>query len=151
MKINPYLFQSSFNQPSAGSTPKHNHFIKQALDLVSKCLHWDGTARITARAALYDPFLRSNGKEDVDDDQQFPHPPGEGACSSLHYLDDHNQHVVMIMIDETKYVTKVLQSGEGIAIGDSKCEFHQDTHPALEDAQPEEGVYQYNIYPLHMP
>ena len=142
-KINPYIFQSSFNQPSPESTAKHNHMIKQALDLLSKCLHWDATARITARDALYDPFLRLNGKEDVDDDQQFPHPPGEGKCSTLHYLDEHNRHVVMIPIDETKYITRVLESGEGIAIGSSKCEFHQDTHRGLEDVQLEE----YNIYP----
>ncbi|KAF8329818.1 kinase-like domain-containing protein [Cantharellus anzutake] len=127
-KINPYLLQTPSSQTVPETVAKHNHFMKQAIDLLSKCLHWDATARTTAREALYEPFLHSNSKDDLDDDQQFPHPPGEGTCSRLHYLDEHNQHVVMIPVDDTKYITKVLRSGEGIAIGETKCEFHRDPH-----------------------
>lgn len=47
---------------------KHNQRINDALDLMSRCLHWDHTRRITAAEALQHPFLFE--EEDADGDPE---------------------------------------------------------------------------------
>lgn len=47
---------------------KHNRLVDSALDLMSQCLHWDPTRRITSAEALQHPFLSEGPNCDVDAD-----------------------------------------------------------------------------------
>lgn len=69
------LSQQHQPQPQAGSQvdippTKHNRLIDFALDLMSQCLHWDPTRRITSAEALQHPFLFEDlpCSVDADDD-----------------------------------------------------------------------------------
>ncbi|KAF9516771.1 hypothetical protein BS47DRAFT_1371577 [Hydnum rufescens UP504] len=104
----------------------HNLLVKSAVDLMSKCLHWDPTQRITARDALYHPFLAMD-KEDriTEDDRDYPHPFGCGVCGDLHFRDELTDEPCILVPVEKQTIPKTLQSGEGIAIGVEPCAFHQ--------------------------
>lgn len=93
----------------AAEKARHRETVDAALDLLRRCLELDATKRVTARDALYHPFLKlgalssssklnskkktksgrsSNGADSLpSDDALAPHPPGQGACSKLHWLD----------------------------------------------------------------
>jgi cell division control protein 7 len=47
---------------------KHNRLINSALDLMSQCLHWDPTRRITSAEALHHPFLSEQSSYGIDAD-----------------------------------------------------------------------------------
>lgn len=49
---------------------KHNLRINDALDLMSRCLHWDNTRRITAAEALQHPFLYEEEEIQEDEDAE---------------------------------------------------------------------------------
>lgn len=90
----------------AAERARHREMVDYALDLLRRTLELDATKRITARDALYHPFLKlsapssttnakktnlkskSSRPDDLpSDDSLAPHPPGQGACSKLHWLD----------------------------------------------------------------
>lgn len=119
---------------------KHNRMVFSAIDLANKCLNTDATRRITARDALYHPFLaipksgresdiEEGGTDDGDDDGDdatFPHPFGEGVCAEWHWKDDETgEHCVTVKDSRSK----VVAAGEGIAIGNQPCEFHVSMVP----------------------
>jgi cell division control protein 7 len=143
-RINPYLYQRasvptptstshSPSSPTPRSPPpptKHNILLSSALDLLTKCLDWDATRRITAREALFHPFLAEGtevrldpltGEDYSGDDLFFPHPIGEGVCRRGHWTEG-DAHFVRL--EGKKY--HELMPGEGIAIGLDSCEFHTD-------------------------
>lgn len=143
-RFNPYLYYPISAEPSTPSqqsqeehelAEKHNALITSALDLLSQCLDTDPTKRITARDALYHPFLEEPLPPEVEseaqalgvdlpgDDAFFPWPPGNGVCGAAHFIDPvTDEHCVRI----AKTRTRVLMAGEGIAIGARPCEFHTD-------------------------
>lgn len=61
---------------------KHNHRVNDALDLMSQCLHWDPTRRITAAEALKHPFLFEDDEVRCDDNgeaqSEFKEPDWQG-------------------------------------------------------------------------
>lgn len=143
-RFNPYLYYptpaesatpSQRSQEEAERAEKHNTLIASALDLLTLCLDIDPTKRITAREALYHPFLeeplppeveaqaQALGVELPGDDAFFPWPPGNGVCGSAHFVDPvTDEHCVRTARNRTR----VLMAGEGIAIGARPCEFHTD-------------------------
>ncbi|KDQ15378.1 hypothetical protein BOTBODRAFT_108590 [Botryobasidium botryosum FD-172 SS1] len=141
-RFNPHLYYPAPTDPPSHShraqqaheySEKHNTLIASALDLLTQCLETDPTKRITAREALYHPFLVEPLSEEVKaecerwgvnvsgDDAFFPWPPGNGVCGTAHFVDPvTDQHCVRI----ARGRTRVLVAGEGIAIGARPCEFH---------------------------
>ena len=102
---------------------RYHQDVELALDLLEKILHPMCTQRLTARDALYHPFLF---EESSIDDDNCPHPLGEGVCSSLHFQDSvTEEHCVRIYERDGLKVQKV-HSGLGIAIGNLPCVFHSN-------------------------
>lgn len=110
--------------PIVVSEETHKAEIALALDLLEKMLNPDATKRIQPRNALGHPFL-SEEAEGIYDDDSFPHGFGGGVCGDLHYYDEDTGDacVQLPQKDGTVQVRRVL-SGEGLAIGNSPCEFH---------------------------
>ncbi|KAL5529942.1 CDC7 [Sanghuangporus sanghuang] len=160
---------SIFDVPSPPSSPSSSPSVSQnrvsdpdsyiqdlelAFDLLEKLLLPESINRITAREALYHPFLaESTGSSsysssssatsssldtDVGDDAFFPHPLGGGRCGKYHFVDEvTEEHRIRIPTDYGD-VIRLLQSGEGIPIGNQPCEFHADLeefqdYPQLEN------------------
>ena len=95
-----------------------------ALDLLAKMLNPDATRRIQPRNALSHPFL-SEEAEGIHDDDSFPHAFGGGVCGDLHYYDDDTGDAcVQLQQDDGSIQVKHVLPGEGLAIGNSPCEFH---------------------------
>lgn len=115
-----------------------------ALDLLERCMHWDPTARLTAREALYHPFLAG----DEPDDDLCPHPFGEGSCGDKHYRDEAgDEPCIWVGLGRSAregrhapMVGKVLAAGEGIAYGDEPCEFHAEGESGVRDIPGLEGA-----------
>lgn len=130
MKNNPLLSDPPHSPPPAPSreedeadVARYHQDVELALDLLEKILHPMCTQRLTARDALYHPFLF---EESSTDDDNCPHPLGEGVCSSLHFQDSvTEEHCVRIYERDGLKVQKV-HSGLGIAIGNSPCVFHSN-------------------------
>ena len=79
--------------------------------------------RITPRGALYHPFLAD--PSEPEDDELFPHPSGEGLCQKYHFKDAvTEEHCVLLNADGQEKVRRLV-AGEGIAIGNTPCEFHK--------------------------
>ena len=57
---------------------KHNRLIDSALDLMSQCLHWDPTRRITSAEALQHPFLSEQSSCGIDADNDCEQEGLEG-------------------------------------------------------------------------
>lgn len=95
--------------------------VSNALDLLEHLLDPDCTIRYDARQALHHPWLREDRDPEYDD-ECFPHPLGQGVCAALHYQDETGRNVAFV-----GNMPRVLEGGEGIAIGHSPCEFHKDT------------------------
>ena len=93
--------------------------IDLALDLLNHLMEPDSTKRFTPKQALSHPWLRMGLPENYDD-EFFPHPTGEGVCKDMHFFDETDAH--HIVVNSTQ---RYLVAGEGIAIGNSPCEFHQ--------------------------
>ena len=88
--------------------------------MLSATLEPESVKRITARDALYHPFLKDEG--DVGDDEFFPHPYGQGVCGMYHFKDSVSDDLCVIGHQGMQKVN----AGEGIAIGNQPCEFHKD-------------------------
>jgi cell division control protein 7 len=105
--------------------------LKHAVDLLDECLDPDNVTRITARGALYHPFLVPDEEEragqptkgimEKADDELFPHPPGRGVCSDHHWQDQETGVWMAVDVEGTE---RVLRAGEGQAIGYMGCELH---------------------------
>ncbi|KAF8607800.1 kinase-like protein [Ceratobasidium sp. AG-I] len=115
LKMNPELYDIPPAGPNesvaehAEERARHRGMVDAGLDLLRRTLELDATKRITARDALYHPFLKlgnaassttttnakksnsrsksGRGNDLPSDDSLAPHPPGQGACSKLHWLD----------------------------------------------------------------
>ena len=94
--------------------------------------------RITARDALYHPFLAPNSDQifgihsnlddpaAVEDDELFPHPPGLGVCGQHHHQTKNGDWVVFVGYDEKGEAEwEQIEAGQGQAIGSKPCEFHE--------------------------
>lgn len=139
LRLNPSLFDDH---------PEDSQSLDDALDLLERCLEPEAPRRVTARGALYSEFLREvhvRGDEDAmadgmeyteenEDDNYFVHPPGQGACASLHRKDGvTGQWLVSVPRDEidldddeTSDAWKPLVPGDGLCIGRAPCVYHQD-------------------------
>jgi cell division control protein 7 len=120
--------------------------LEDALDLLEKCLEPSSVRRCTARDALYHSFLAPDVDERehalqvaesterdsdpivLDEDECFPHPPGEGRCQMHHEQDpETGDWKVFIGLDEHGHPDwQTIEAGEGQAIGSRPCEFHRD-------------------------
>ena len=101
----------------------HDQDIENALSLLERVMEPDSTRRITPRDALYHPFLAD--PSEVEDDELFPHPFGEGLCQTYHFIDEVTEEpCVIVNVDGHERVRR-LAAGEGIAIGKNPCEFHR--------------------------
>lgn len=111
-----------FDPPSEES---HTTDIANAIDLVEQLLQPESIKRITPRKALYHPFLHD--PSEPGDDEYFPHPWGQGICSKYHFVDDVTEELcVRVRVPgRSMSEVRVLQAGEGIAIGRDPCEFHK--------------------------
>ncbi|KAG9127830.1 hypothetical protein FRC07_008473, partial [Ceratobasidium sp. 392] len=102
-KLNPSLYEPPPDTDDK-ECKRHKALVDEALHLLEQCLALDATKRITARAALHHPFLslkpvkpqgasvpllsgEEYGKDMPSDDDLAPHPPGQGSCAPLHWLD----------------------------------------------------------------
>jgi cell division control protein 7 len=136
-KLNPSLMEPPPEvDPSEWAATKS--LLKSALDLLEKCLEPMSVKRITARDALYHPFLapdkdekakylQETGEELKGDDEYFPHPAGEGVCHQHHDQDeDGNWRVFVGLAEDGNFQYQMIEAGEGQAIGSQPCEFHKD-------------------------
>lgn len=101
--------------------------LELAFDLLDELLQPESHKRITARGALYHPFLAENTCED---DEFFPHPLGDGLCGKYHFRDSVTEEHCITKIGKPGEVRR-LHAGEGIAIGAHPCEYH--SHLAVGD------------------
>jgi len=119
-----YRARERSSSPIVASEETHKAEMALALDLLEKMLNPDATRRIQPRNALSHPFL-SEEAEGIHDDNAFPHAFGGGVCGDLHYYDDDTGDACVQLPQEDGSVqVKRVLSGEGLAIGDSPCEFH---------------------------
>lgn len=150
MKLNPLLFESLNRPPSSPNLSQDSNegdrsLLEAALDLLGKCLEPISVRRCTAREALYHPFLAPDEEEvsqarvlagvekgasfnPLDEDECFPHPPGEGVCAKYHEqdLDTGDWKVFIGLTEDGEYDWQTIEAGEGQAIGSKPCEFHRD-------------------------
>lgn len=129
--LNPGLFNRDVATPRDSASTKRGTLLKHAVDLLDRCLEPDNVTRITAREALYHPFLAPdederagqpiNGTMEREDDELFPHPPGQGVCADLHWRD---QETGAWMAVDLEGKERVLRAGGGQAIGYMGCELH---------------------------
>ncbi|KAI0034368.1 kinase-like domain-containing protein, partial [Vararia minispora EC-137] len=130
-------FGHSPTSPSSNCN-EWEHDVENALDLLEKTMHPESVKRITPLQALRHPFLLEDG---VDDNDFFPHPPGGGVCANWHLIDDEEgSYFVRIRLrdgeprledddeddEEPGTILRRISAGEGIAIGNSPCEFHSE-------------------------
>lgn len=145
-KLNPSVYDlkkpisSSDGHAEYVAEERRKRLIRDALDLLDKCLEPLSVIRITARDALYHPFLASDNEDiqdaidaglnpaQLEDDELFPHPPGEGICGGNHMQDESGDWRVRIGVDrDGNEVWETIEAGEGQAIGSKPCEFHSST------------------------
>ncbi|KAL0949211.1 hypothetical protein HGRIS_009290 [Hohenbuehelia grisea] len=109
--------------------------VELAFSFLDRLLNPESTHRITPREALYHPFLAD--PSEPGDDDFFPHPFGEGVCGRLHFRDDVTEEPFVRVTSgtELKDLNDLelqdmevipLNAGEGIAIGNKPCEFHNN-------------------------
>jgi cell division control protein 7 len=104
---------------------EHETDVEQVLDLLERLLHPESIKRITPRQALYHSFLRDRDGEG--DDAHFPHPFGEGVCGEWHFIDTVTEELrVRIQTEGGETSVIRVMAGEGVAIGNEPCEFHED-------------------------
>ena len=101
----------------------HDEDVENALSLLEKVMESDSTRRITPRDALYHPFLTH--PSEVEDDELFPHPFGEGLCRTYHFIDEVTEEPCVLVDVNGHEKVRRLVPGEGIAIGKNPCEFHR--------------------------
>lgn len=139
---------SSHIKQSVSELEAYQQDLEHALDLLEHLLMPESTSRITARDALYHPFLiesseplygptqSSSNVTDIDngDDDHCPHPIGEGVCGQYHDIDrKKKKHRVQIPTPNGD-IFHFVQFGEGIPIGKRPCKFHTDV-PGLNGLQ----------------
>lgn len=141
-KLNPSLFafEGAIHSPprteEEAEDVKEARLILEACDLLDHCLDPNSVRRITARDALYHPFLAPDLDElttanehsiELDEDQLFPHPPGYGVCESHHRQTEGGDWVVFVGVNEKgDEEWEPIEAGQGQAIGSRPCEFHED-------------------------
>lgn len=149
-KLNPDIFKTSRSSDPDQVSDEYFRDLELAIDLAEKMLLPESIHRITARDALYHPFLaegapssnplsssssslstssasiRTPDISEWGDDLFFPHPPGSGRCGKYHFIDDETEELFITLPTEdgTGECKRTLQAGEGIPIGSRPCEFH---------------------------
>lgn len=116
---------------------ERQRLVNAAVNLLERCLNPFSIERITAREAMYHPFLALDEweRENIDnpdpvmlqereDDELFPHPPGEGVCSNYHYYDSDEEEWKVLIGEDEEAEWFPITGGEGQAIGTQPCEFH---------------------------
>ena len=150
---NPNIFKSSRpSSPAAYHDPNsvsdnYLHDLELAFDLLEKMLLPESIHRITARDALYHPFLAEDlpptscpisssssaasvsiqtpTESEWGDDTFFPHPTGSGRCGNYHFVDPaKEQRFIRIPRADGVHEVRYVHAGEGIPIGNRPCEFH---------------------------
>lgn len=161
-KNNPGLFNITSPPGSPSGSPRTSpipsdadHDLELAIDLLEKLLIPESIHRITARDALYHPFLAEfdvdaaavNTEKDrlgvcesakLGDDSFFPHPIGEGCCASYHDIDEETgEHTVHIppVGAQKRGEMRIVQPGQGMAIGFRACEFHAQLEQFRDEAE----------------
>ncbi|VDB89994.1 unnamed protein product [Peniophora sp. CBMAI 1063] len=133
---------SSRSSPAAPLPPSPSTWerdVADALSLLEQLLEPESIKRITPAKALAHPFLAIPGSPD---DNEVPHPVGEGRCGKWHFVDEDTGDL-MIRVrprsgdDLLQYaykcpqipgtVIKRIDAGDpdGVAIGPSPCHIHQ--------------------------
>jgi cell division control protein 7 len=150
-KLNPGLYEpppGPNGEPIPADDPirkRHKAFMDEALNLLERCLDLDSTKRITARKALHHPFLSlkpvapqgskdslfpdSRSKKDAEmpsDDDLAPCPPGQGACSDLHWADEASEDGQMWGVQLRGGGTKIVHANDPDArcVGRKPCRYH---------------------------
>ncbi|QRV87926.1 cell division control protein 7 [Ceratobasidium sp. AG-Ba] len=141
-KLNPSLYDPPADT-SEGDRKRHKALIDEALNLLEQCLALDATKRITAQAALHHPFLslkpvkpqgasvplvsEEEGKGMPSDDELTPHPPGQGSCGPLHWLDvTEDGNVQMWGVQLRGGGTELVRADDPRArcVGHKPCSYH---------------------------
>jgi cell division control protein 7 len=143
-RLNPELLKEEPSPPSSPRTDedaeeaKRRRLITAACDLLERCMEPLAVNRITARDALYHPFLvpdteelmaahdHPDGPIELDEDELFPHPPGLGVCEHHHHQAKDSEWIVFVGYDEKgQEEWEHIEPGQGQAIGTKPCEFHE--------------------------
>lgn len=125
--LNPDIFTKRWKSDSDTkdqieiARQKHEEDVEQAIDLLQATLQVESIKRITARDALYHPFLREEGMPG--DDEYFPHPVGYGICGKLHWKDEVTEDV-FVRTKEGAPAKKIL-GGEYVPVGNKPCKLHE--------------------------
>ncbi|KIY51664.1 kinase-like protein [Fistulina hepatica ATCC 64428] len=116
--------------------PYYTPEIDHALSLVEALLEPRSVMRLTAAEALRHPFLREpsapgSSKPFVDDDEFFPHPPGQGKCGKYHSRDTVTEEwYAKVWVEGAhgggRWVMKNVSAGECLAIGNMPCQLHRN-------------------------
>lgn len=132
---------SSRSSPAGPSPPSHSAWerdVGDALSLLEQLLESESIKRITPAKALAHPFLATPG---VSDDEEVPHPVGEGRCGKWHFVDEETgELMIRVRPSEAQElreyecpqvpgtVLRRIEAGDpdGVAIGPLPCRIHQD-------------------------
>ncbi|TDL29939.1 kinase-like protein [Rickenella mellea] len=113
---------------SQETNAEYTQDVELAFDLLEQLMQPECTKRITARGALYHPFLADTSTSQEDgvegDDAHFPHPVGGGVCGHLHFRDPVTEEHTVAGLGPGGEDVKNLSAGEGIPIGSRPCEYH---------------------------
>ncbi|KAF7306773.1 Kinase-like protein [Mycena indigotica] len=109
----------------------HKRDVDLAFSLLNGLLEPEAHKRFTPKLALAHDFLRDEGPDDQD---TVPHPFGVGVCAKYHFIDEVTEELFVKVFEPLqpgqtirRLGTRGVAPGEGIAIGRSPCEFHQDS------------------------
>ncbi|KAJ7630778.1 kinase-like protein [Roridomyces roridus] len=125
---------TSNGQPTEESpaVAAHRHDVELAFSLLQGLMEPEAYKRTTPKDALAHEFLLE--MDEPADDEMFPHPFGEGACHTYHFVDEVTEESYVRVYEPRRPGQSVprlgmkrVVPGEGMAIGRQPCEFHTDT------------------------
>ncbi|KZV75380.1 kinase-like protein [Peniophora sp. CONT] len=132
---------SSRSSPAAPSPPSRSAWerdVTNALSLLEQLLEPESIKRMTPAKALAHPFLAIPG---TSDDNEVPHPVGEGRCGKWHFVDEETGELMIRVRPRSEEELRVyecpqvkgtvirrIEAGDpdGVAIGPLPCRIHQD-------------------------
>lgn len=125
--LNPGLFVHEGPDGDASQARQHEADVENAIGFLKATLEPESIKRITARDALYHPFLAEDGEPG--DDELFPHPWGQGVCGEYHEKDFLTGDLQVYLDGEMHKVN----AGQYTAIGSKPCELHKHMKEFAED------------------